>query len=67
MHDPKHHFALRQAVRNVAVVRMSATMDNAVHVEVQMIKLWEKSIIADNLIDFGIALRDPAVKLEQSM
>jgi hypothetical protein len=41
-------------------------MDDAVHVQVQVIKLGEERQVRDDLVDAGVALREPAVELGHS-
>ncbi len=46
----------------VGVVAVGTVVDDAVHVEVQVVKLREGTR-ANGLVDKGVALREPAVKL----
>lgn len=66
MHDSQHHVSFRKAVGNVAVAGVRAPVNDAVHVQVEMIELRQQSIVRDNLIDLGVALRDPSVELPAS-
>ncbi len=42
---------------------MRTSMDDTIHVEIQVIELWKEGGIGDNLIDLGIAFADPTVEL----
>lgn len=41
-------------------------MNDAVHVEVEVIEFGEEGFIGNHLVDFGVALREPAVELGHS-
>jgi hypothetical protein len=63
MHDSEHHISLTQDVRDVHMTRMGATVNDSIHIEIQMVKLRQQGRVRDNLIDLGIAFTDPSVKL----
>lgn len=64
MHDPQYHIAFREDVRYVQVGGVGAAVDNPVHVKVEMIELGEEGFIRDDLVDFWVAFRKPAVELD---
>jgi uncharacterized protein YeaO (DUF488 family) len=64
MHDAQHHISFAKYIGNIHVVRVSTPMDDAIHVEIQMVKLWQQRGIRNNLIDFWIALANPAIELQ---
>jgi hypothetical protein len=45
------------------MTRMGATVNDSIHIEIQMVKLRQQGRVRDNLIDLGIAFTDPSVKL----
>jgi len=63
MHNSQHHVSFRNAVGNVAVTGVRAAVNDAVHVQVEMIEFGQQRIVRNNLIDLGVALRDPSVEL----
>ena len=64
VHDSQHHVPFREdSFRQVHVGRMGASVDNPIHIEIQVIKLGQQGIVGDNFIDFGIAFTNPTVKL----
>jgi hypothetical protein len=38
-------------------------MNNAIHVKIQVVKLWQESRVRDDLIDLGVSFTDPSIKL----
>jgi hypothetical protein len=40
-----------------------AAVDNPIHVEIQVVKLGQQGIVSDNLVNLGVALGNPAIKL----
>ena len=63
MHDSQHHISFRQSIGNIPVTGMRAAVNDAVHVQVEMVEFRQQGTVRDNLIDLWIALRDPAVEL----
>lgn len=45
---------------------MGAAVDDAVHIKVEVIKFGEEGFIGYYLVDFGVALGEPAVELGHS-
>jgi hypothetical protein len=43
-------------------VQRSFASAHTVHIEVKVIELWQKTAIANHLIDLWVALRQPSVK-----
>ena len=50
---------------HITVIGMQADVDDAVHVEVQVVKLGDLKLL-DNLAEAGVALGEPAIKLGHS-
>ena len=46
------------------MVGVGAAVDDPVHVKVEMIELGEEGFIGDDLVDFRVAFRKPAVELD---
>jgi hypothetical protein len=67
MHNAKHHIAFTQDGTNVHITGMRASVDNTVHVKIQMVKLGQERRVGYNLIDLGVSFRYPSVKLLTSM
>ena len=63
VHDSQHHISFRQSIGNIPVTGMRAAVNDAVHVQVEMVEFRQQGTVRDNLIDLWIALRDPAVEL----
>ena len=63
MHDPKDHIPFGKNIGHIEVVGVGASMDDTIHIEVQMIKLGEERFICNNLVDLGVSLAEPAIKL----
>jgi hypothetical protein len=63
VHDSQHHVSFTQRVRHVHMVRVSTSVYDSVHVQVQVVKLGQESRICHDLVDLRIALTDPSVKL----
>lgn len=38
-------------------------MNDSIHIQIQMVKLGKKSGIGNDLIDLGVSLTDPSIKL----
>ena len=64
MHNPKNHITFTENIGNIEMIGMSATMDDSIHVQIQVVKLRKQSLIGNDLVDFWIALTEPAVKLQ---
>ena len=63
VHDPQHHVLFAQDFRDVEVARVRATVNDPVQVQVQVVHLGQQRLIGDDLVDLGITLRDPSIKL----
>jgi hypothetical protein len=63
VHDPEHHVTFTQNIRDIHVTWMRTSMNNPIHIEIQMIKLGKKRRIGNNLIDLGVSFTNPSVKL----
>ena len=63
VHNSHHHVTLGQDIGNVHVTGMRTTMNDTIEIEIQMIDFGQQGIVADNLINLGITLGNPAVKL----
>ena len=64
MHDAEDHVTLSKNVGHIEVVGVGASMDDPVHVQVQVIELGEQRLIGNDLVDLGVALAEPAIKLK---
>ena len=65
MHDSQHHVAFTHDIRNVQMTGMRASVNDPVHIQVQMIKLGQKRRVRHDLIDLGVTFTDPAIKLKK--
>jgi hypothetical protein len=65
MHNAQHHISFSQDIRDIHMTGMRASMDDSIHIQVQVVKLWQQSRIRNNLIDFRVALTDPSIKLKK--
>jgi hypothetical protein len=63
VHDTQHHIALAENIRDVKLVRVRTAVNDAIEIEVEMIKLGQQRAVRDDFVNFGIALRYPSVKL----
>jgi len=64
VHNSKHHVTFRYDVRYVHVAGMSTSMNNPIHVEIQVIKLGEQCRIGHDFVDLCVPFTDPSVKLK---
>ena len=67
MHYAQHHVSFTQDVRNVHVTRMSASVNDSIHIKVKVVEFRQQSRVRDNLIDLCVALAEPAVKLSSKL
>jgi hypothetical protein len=44
---------------------MGASVNDTIHIKIQMVKLWQERRVGDDLIDLGVALADPSIKLQE--
>jgi len=65
MHNTEHHVSFAQNIWDVHVIGMGTSMDNAIHIQVEMVKFRQKRRIRHDLVNLGIAFREPSVKLEK--
>ena len=63
MHNSQHHVSFRKCIGNIHVIGMCASVNNAIHVEIEVIKFRQQGGIGHDLINLGIAFTDPSVKL----
>lgn len=63
MHNAKHHISFAHYICNVHVTRVSTAVNDTIHIEIQMVKFWQQRRVRNDLIDFCVALTDPAIKL----
>eukprot|EP00978_Attheya_sp_CCMP212_P003403 scaffold7008_cov40-Attheya_sp.AAC.3 len=63
MHNSQHHVPFAQDVAHIQMVGMGTSMNDTIHIKVQMVKLGQQCRIRNDLIDLGIAFTDPSVKL----
>jgi phosphotransferase system IIB component len=63
MHDSKHHVPFRDNIGNVHMGRMRTTVNDTIHIEIQVVKLGQESIVRYNLVDLRITLGNPAIEL----
>ena len=65
MHDSHHHVSFGQGLLGdgIEIGWMGTSMNNAIHIQIQVIKFRQESGIRNNLIDFGIPFRNPTIKL----
>ena len=62
MHDPKNHVTFSENIGYIEMIRVSAPVDDSVHVEVERVDLGDVRA-EDGLVDERIALGEPAVEL----
>jgi hypothetical protein len=63
MHNAEHHVTFTQEGTNVHITGMRASVNNAVHIEIQVVKLGQERRVGNDLIDLGVSFRYPSVKL----
>jgi len=63
MHNPEHHITFTQNIGNVHMTGMCTSMNNPIHIKIQMIKFRKKCGIGNNLINLRISFTDPSKKL----
>jgi hypothetical protein len=63
MHNAEHHVSFTQNGANVHITGMRASVNNAVHIEIQVVKLGQERRVGYDLIDLWVSFRDPSVKL----
>ena len=59
------YFLLTDSEVRVVIVGVGADVDDAVHVKVQVVKLWDL-VFLDHLTEAGVALAEPPIKLGDS-
>ena len=64
MHNAEYHVPLAHDIGHIEVVWMGASVDDAVHVQVEVIELRQQSLVRYHLVDLCVALADPAVELK---
>ena len=64
MHDSKNHIPFSKDIRYIKMAGVGASVDNPIHIEVQMIKFRQERLICNDLVDFWVTLTEPAVKLK---
>lgn len=67
VHNAQHHVSFTQDVRNVHVTRVSASVNDSIHIKVKVVEFRQESRVGDNLIDLCVALTEPAVKLSSKL
>ncbi len=63
MHDAKHHITFGKDIGYIEMAGVGAAVDDPVHVQIQVVKLWKQRLIGNDLVNLWIALANPAVKL----
>lgn len=63
MHNSEHHVSFTKNIGDIQMTRVGASMDDTVHVKVQMIEFRQQRRVWYNLIDFGVAFANPSVEL----
>jgi hypothetical protein len=66
MHNSKNHIPLGKDIGYIEMTGVCAAVDNAIHIQIQMIKLGQERLIRNDLVYFWISLTKPAVKLKKS-
>ena len=66
MQNPQQHVLFGQDFGHILIGRVRAAMNDAIHIQIQMVKLRQQGIVGNNLVDFGITLGNPSVKLYAS-
>ena len=61
--DGQHHLAQGQAAGRAVVVGVRARVDDAVHVQVQVVDLRQQCAVGDHLVDLRVTLAEPAIEL----
>mmetsp|Transcript_31089 Transcript_31089/g.61556 ORF Transcript_31089/g.61556 Transcript_31089/m.61556 type:complete len:243 (-) Transcript_31089:185-913(-) len=61
--DARHHLALTQGGGHVHARGVGAPVDDAVHVQVQVVEFGEEGAGGQDLVDVRVPLRQPAVEL----
>ena len=62
MHYPQDHVAFGEDVGDVEVTGVGAAVDDAVHVEVEVVEFGEEGFVGDHLVDLGVALGEPSLQ-----
>lgn len=65
MHDTQHHISFAKNIRDIQVTWVGASVDDAVHIKIQMIKFGQECRIGYNLINLRVTFTDPSVELEK--
>lgn len=60
--DVFHHFFLCEALGDFLVVGVGAGVDDAVHVQVEVVEFGEEGQVGDDVVDGDVALGEPAVE-----
>ena len=55
VHDSKHHIFFREDVRDVHVIGMRTSVNDTIHIEVEVIEFGQERGIGDDLIDLWVA------------
>mmetsp|Transcript_43470 Transcript_43470/g.80905 ORF Transcript_43470/g.80905 Transcript_43470/m.80905 type:complete len:244 (+) Transcript_43470:1116-1847(+) len=63
VHDPEHHILLAEDIGHIHVGGMRTSVNDTVHVQVQVVELGKEGRVRDYLVDLRIAFADPSVKL----
>ena len=65
MENVLEYFLLTDSEVRVVIIGVGADVDDAVHVKVQVIKLWDL-VFLDHFTEAGVALTEPPVELGDS-
>mmetsp|Transcript_41372 Transcript_41372/g.66450 ORF Transcript_41372/g.66450 Transcript_41372/m.66450 type:complete len:253 (-) Transcript_41372:94-852(-) len=61
---PQNHILHANLIGHILIIRMCTIMNNTIHIQIHVIKLWQElGILSNLLIDQRIPLRNPSVKL----
>ena len=63
MHDPHHHISLGKFFGYIQVGRMRTSVNDTIHIQIQMVEFRQQGGVGNNLVDLWIPLADPSVKL----
>ena len=63
MHNAQHHIPFTNDIGKFSIGRMRTTVNDSIHIQIQMVDFRQQGRIGNNVIDFGITFADPAVEL----
>ena len=67
MHDTQHHISFAKNIRDIQVTWVGASVDDTVHIKIQMIKFGQECRVGYNLINLRVTFTDPSVELKKKI